>query len=237
MNDARGLWVYLAFSSLAVVFILLFVATAPSPAPSLAFIEKLGIAGLFILCCIVGISLVFYPNWIRRYFQTFPNEEKNEYPQMKRSFQGHHPTCLTFQHHTIQWRKKTWCAGCLGLFMGLCAAIFFMIIFLLYDLQPTPMLSYLLLLSGWFFLALVYGETLIRSKHAIVHVALNSMLPVSFFFITIAVGAITGKIIYNFFTILLCVLWLDIRIHLSKWHHRLLCTYCPESCKMFRETG
>ncbi|MFA5103281.1 MAG: hypothetical protein WC525_09030 [Candidatus Thermoplasmatota archaeon] len=237
MKDTHVLYLYLAFSSIAVVLILLFVGSAPSPSPPIPFLEKLGIAGLFILCCILGISFTFRPNWIGGYFRRSTNEEENEQPSVKRSFQGHHPACVPFQNHTIQWKKKTWCAGCFGLFIGLCIAILFMVLSMIYDVQPTRILSYFLLLLGWVLLAMVYGETLIRSRYAIVHIVINSMLPVSFFSITIAVGAITGKIIYGFFTILLCVLWLDTRIHLSKWHHRLLCTHCPEPCKMFRETG
>ncbi|MBN2600138.1 MAG: hypothetical protein JXA75_06315 [Candidatus Thermoplasmatota archaeon] len=237
MKDTHVLYLYLAFSSIAVVLILLFVATASSPSPPLSFLEKLGIAGLFILCCILGISFAFRPNWIRRYFRRSTNEEENEQPSMKQSFQGHHPACVPFQNHTIQWRKKTWCAGCLGLFIGLCIAILFMVLYIIYDVQPTRIVSYLFLLLGWALLAMVYGETLIRSRHAIVHIVINSMLPLSFFFIIIAVGSVTGTFISSFFTILLCFLWLDTRIQLSKRHHRLLCTRCPESCKMFPETG
>ncbi|MCX6662347.1 MAG: hypothetical protein NTY91_07350 [Euryarchaeota archaeon] len=101
------------------------------------------------------------------------------------------------------------------------------------DYQPTNMISYLLLLLGLFILLVVYIEVLYRSRYAIVHVIINSLMPFSFFIITIAVGGLTGKFVYGFFTILLCFLWLDTRIHLSKWHHRSLCKNCFESCKMF----
>lgn len=226
---------YLTFSIFAAVLIIFLVGTTPSHPPPISFFEKVGIASVFILSCIVGISFTYRPNWLRQHFLKSKNEEKNMPPQVKRSFQGHHPDCPTFQNHTIQWKEKTWCAGCLGLFIGLCVSILLMIIYTGIEFQLTKMMAYLLLFLGLFILPVVYSEILYRSRYAIVHVVINSMLPLSFFLITIGVGGITGQFIYGFFTILLCFLWLDTRIQLSKWRHSILCTHCSESCKMFTD--
>ncbi len=235
MKYTRTLLVYLAFSFIAAVLIILLVGTTPSDTRPISFLEKGGLACIFILCCIIGISFTLHPNWVRRYFSKFKDEEKNTLPQGKRSFQGHHPDCSTFQNHTVQWKERTWCAGCFGLLIGLCVSILLMILYAVTDFQFTKMMSYFLLLLGLFILPVVYVEILYRSRHAIVHVVINSLMPLSFFIITISVGGITGKFIYGFFTILLCFLWLDTRIQLSKWHHRSLCTHCFESCKMFTD--
>ena len=225
--------VYLIFSFIAAVLIILVVGTIPSHIQPISLLEKVGLACVFIFCCIIGISFTLHPNWARRYFSKFKDEEKNTLLQVKREFQGHHPDCSTFQNHTIQWKKKTWCAGCLGLFIGLCVSILLMILYMITDFQLTNMMFILLILLGLFILPVVYVEIIYRTRYAIVHVFINSMLPLSFFIITISVGGFTGKFVYGFFTILLCFLWLDTRIQLSKWHHRLLCTNCLESCKMF----
>jgi len=227
------IYLYPVFSVIAAVLILLIVGTTPSQSLSLSLQEEVGIASVFILCCSIGISFTLRPNWVRRSILRFQNEEKNTQPRGERSFQGHHPDCPPFKNHTIRWKEKTWCAGCLGLFIGLCAAILLMILYMATDFQLIKMMSYLLLLLGLSILPVVYVEILHRSKYAGVHVFINSMLPLSFFIITISVEAITGKFISSLFTILLCFLWLDTRIQLSKWHHSLLCTHCSENCKMF----
>ncbi len=233
MKYVRTLSLYLAFSFIAAVLITLLVIMTPDHTSPISFLEKVGLAGLFLFCCIIGISFTLHPNWVRRYFSKFKDKEKNTQQQVKRSFQGHHPDCPTFQNHTIHWNKKTWCAGCLGLFIGLCASMVLMILYVVTDFQLTNMMSYLLILLGLFILPVVYIEILYRSRYAIVHVIINSLMSLSFFIIIIAVGELTGKFVYGFFTILLCFLWLDVRIQLSKWHHGSLCKNCFESCKMF----
>lgn len=211
----------------------LFVVLTPSQTSSISFLEKVGLAIVFILCCIIGISFTIHPNWIRHYFPKTKNLEKNIQLGFKRSFQGHHPDCLIFQNHTIQMMGKNWCAGCLGLFIGLCSAIVIFILYMMTDIQLTNVMSFHFLIFGLFTLAVVFIEILHRSRHAIVHIFINSLMPVSFFLITIAVGSITGEFIYGLFSILMCFLWLDTRIHFSKSRHSILCTECSESCKMF----
>jgi hypothetical protein len=209
------------------------VITSPSDTPTITISEKGVIAGVFITSCVVGISFTFYPNWIRRYYPQKKNREKNTIKEVKRLFQGHHPDCHTFQNHRIQWKHKTWCAGCLGLLIGLCASTMLMILYLIIDFKQPKMISYLLFIVGLFILIFVYFEIVYSNRHPLLHVFSNSLLPISFFIIIIAVIGLTGKVLYGFFTILLCFLWLDVRIQLSKWRHRLLCIYCKESCKMY----
>ena len=233
MNQTRTLSMYLALSFFAAILLTLLVLMIPPQTFSLSFLDKVWIATVFILCCIIGISFTIHPNWIRRYFPKIKNEEKNTRSSKERSFRGHHPDCLTYQNHTIQWNRKVWCAGCLGLLMGLCVSIVLMLLYILADFQLTKMTSVLLLVLGLSIVPVLYIEILYRSRYAIVHVFINSLMPVCFFIITIAVGEITGEFIYGLFSILLCFLWLDTRIQLSKSHHRSLCRNCVESCKMF----
>ncbi len=235
MKRKKILLVYLLFSSLAIVLLILMAGANPTQTTPGFTTEKLGIAGLFILCCGAGISFTVKPNWVHRFILKSKDEQKKTGGPVERSFRGHHPVCQIFQKHTILWRRKTWCAGCLGLFFGLSASSILMVLFIMIDLQLTKTIWYLLLIIGVFIIAVVYTETLHRSKYPTIHVVINSLLPCSFFIITFAVRGITGSFIYSLFTILLCFLWLDTRIQLSKWHHNLLCTRCSESCKMFTD--
>jgi hypothetical protein len=209
------------------------VITSPSDSPTIAISEKEIIAAMFIMSSVVGISFTVSPNWVRRYLPQKKNNEKNTNKEATRMFQGHHPDCHTFQNHRIQWKNKTWCAGCLGLLIGLNVSIMLMILYLLIDFRQPKMISYLLFIVGLFILTFVYFEIVYRNRHPLLHVFSNSLLPLSFFIITVAVVGLTGKLVYGFFTILLCFLWLDVRIQLSKWRHRLLCINCTEYCKMY----
>jgi hypothetical protein len=233
LNQTRNVILYLIFSFLAAVFIGIFMITSPSDSPTISISEKGIIAGIFITSCVVGISFTLRPNWVRRYLPQIKKREKNTRSGVMRSFRGHHPDCHTFQNHTIQWKDKTWCAGCLGLFIGLCVSILLMMLYIITDYTQLKMISYMLFILGLFILIVVYLEIMYGSRHPIFHVLSNGMLPLAFFSITISVVGVTGKYVYGLFTILLCFLWLDVRIQLSKWRHRLFCLDCTESCKMY----
>ena len=235
MRKINTLFIYLIFSFIAAVLLILLVGLTPSPSTSFSFVEKSGIASAFILCCCVGISFTFKPNWLRQYVSKSKNQIHEMQPKGKQSFQGHHPVCLTFQSHTIHWQGKMWCAGCLGLCVGLCVSIALMILYLILEFQPKQITALLLLLLGLFILAVVFIEIYHRKRHTKVHVFINSLLPLSFFLAIVAVVGATGELLYGFLSLLLCFLWLDTRIQLSKSHHNILCRKCAETCKMFSE--
>jgi hypothetical protein len=111
-----------------------------------------------------------------------------------------------------------------------------MILYIITNLHFSKSIVLLLLLLGFLIVAVVFIEIQYRSKHTIAHVVLNSLLPLGFFLIITAVQESTGEILYSFFTLLFCFLWLDTRIQLSKIRHRLLCRNCGEPCKMFTES-
>ena len=233
MNQKRNISISLLFSILAAVFMSILVITSPSNTPPITIQEKGIIAGIFTMICIIGISFTFSPNWAHRYQPWKKDRKKNTEKIGTRLFQGHHPDCYSFQNHRIQWKHKTWCAGCLGLLIGLCISIILMILYLILDATQSKIISYLLFTVGLFILTFVYIEIVSSNKHALVHVFSNSLLPLSFFLIIITVIGLTGKLVYGFFTLLLCFLWLDVRIQLSKWRHSLVCINCSESCKMY----
>ena len=233
MNQRRNIFLYLLFSVLAAVLIIIMVIFTPSNSPFIPVTEKIGVAGIFILCCLFGISFAIRPNWVRRSLQKTNYEENHKSDEEKRPFQGHHPNCPTFKNHTVLLHGKTWCAGCLGLLLGICASVLFMILYTLINFTFTKMISYVFLGIGLFFLSTVYLEVFYRRKHPMIHVFSNSLLPSSFLLVTIAVEATTGNVLFGFFSIVLGFLWLDTRIQLSNYRHRQLCSDCPKPCKMY----
>lgn len=224
---------YLIFSIIGAFFLLILVMNGLTSTSSLQFQEKLWITRSLFLCFLLGISVTIRPNWMRYFYHTKKNEKKLLQAPGKRCFQGHHPNCSTFQNHTIHWNGKILCAGCFGHFLGLCISLVITIVFMMIDVQLTKMTVVLLFSAGLLILPFVYIEILHRSTHASLHFFINALLPLSFFSITIAVGEITGDVLYGLFSILLCFLWLDTRVQLSKWRHTQLCTSCTESCKLF----
>jgi hypothetical protein len=235
LSKINILFLYLIFSFIAAFLLILLVGLMPYRPSSFSSLEKSSIASIFILCCCVGISFTFKPNWIRQKISKSKNQIHDIQPNEKQSFQGHHPVCPSFQNHTIRWWGKMWCAGCLGLSVGLCISIALMLLYLIIEFQPTRITALLLLLLSFFILATVFIEIYHRNRHAKIHVFINSLLPLSFFILIITVVNSTGEVLYGFLSLLLCFLWLDTRIQLSKSHHVILCKNCAESCKMFSE--
>lgn len=203
-----------------------------SPIQPLSNVYNRFIVGVtFTISCLFGISLALYPNWFRQ--KKKGEILKKHADTLKRQVKGHHPECTTFQTHTIHFHQKIWCAGCLGLSIGSALAIVFMILYVLFPWNPSTTLERFIFILGFLIILFVFLEISRQIRSAILHVFLNSLLPFSFFLITISIGEITGNMVYGIFSVLLCFLWLDTRIRLSKWNHHRTCTFCPETCKYY----
>ncbi|MCJ7697938.1 MAG: hypothetical protein MUO73_06380 [Thermoplasmata archaeon] len=236
MNQTKIVLSYLALSVVGAALLVVLVSMTPVPTSSMVLPEKIFVAGVFILSCIFGISFTLRPNWVRPFIFKKNDTIKNHTNALKRSFRGHHPDCKIFENHTIIHQNKTWCAGCLGLLIGCLLSIILMILYVLVPFQQLPIIPRLLLFLGLLVIALVYLEIILGSRHSIIHILSNGMLVLSFFFITTSIVELSGKSVYGFFTILLCILWLDTRIQLSRWHHRRLCSSCLQPCKIYVAT-
>ncbi|MCX6664241.1 MAG: hypothetical protein NTZ75_08350 [Euryarchaeota archaeon] len=236
MNQTKIVLSYLALSVVGAALLVVFVSITPAPTSSMVLPEKIFVAGIFIIICVFGVSFSLRPNWVRPFISKKDNIVKNHTNALKRSFRGHHPDCKTFENHRMMYQNKTWCAGCLGLLIGCLLSIILVILYVVVPFQQPPTISRLLLFLGLLVIALVYLEIILGSRHSIIHILSNAMLVLSFFLITTSIVELSGKVVYGFFTILLCILWLDTRIQLSRWHHRRLCSSCPELCKIYEAT-
>jgi hypothetical protein len=236
LNQTKIVLSYLALSFIGVVLLVFFVSMTTVPTRPMIVLEKLVVAGIFIVSCVFGISFSLRPNWVRTFIYKKDNTVKNHTDALKRSFRGHHPDCKTFEKHRMIYQNKTWCAGCLGFLIGCLLSIILMILYVVVPFQQPPTISRLLFFLGLLVIAFVYLEIILGSRHSIIHVLSNGMLILSFFFITTSIVELSGKVVYGLFTILLCILWLDTRIQLSRWHHRRLCRSCLQSCKIYEAT-
>jgi len=236
LNQTKIVLSYLALSVVGAALLVVFVFMTPVPTCTMVVLEKIFVAGIFILSCVFGISFSLRPNWVRPFISKKDDTVKNHTDALQRSFRGHHPDCKTFEKHRMIYLDKTWCAGCLGLLIGCLLSIILMILYVVVPFQQPPIIARLLLFFGLLIIGLVYLEIIIGSRHSIIHVLSNGMLVLSFFFITTSIVELSGKVVYGFFTILLCILWLDTRIQLTRWQHRRLCSSCLQSCKIYKAT-
>jgi hypothetical protein len=216
---------YLASSVIGAALLVGLAFQTPASHPLSMFPGTIGIAGVFILCCIFGISFSLRPNWVRLFIRKKEETTANRSQAVQRLFHGHHPDCETFENHRWMSQNKTWCAGCLGLLIGCLLSIILMILYVVVSLHLSPMISRLFLFLGLVIIA--------KRHHASIHVLSNGMLVLSFFFITVSIIELLGKVEYGLYTILLCMLWLDTRVQLSRWHHNRLCRSCPQLCKTY----
>lgn len=206
---------------------------APVAGTRLSFFEKLFVGSVFVFLCFIGASLCLRPQWIKEIVLKKDTARTNQGREVTRCFIGHHPDCPVFDHHRITFRKKTWCAGCVGLLFGCLLSSGLMILYVLWNPVVAASMYQILFFFGILCVILVYAELFIGSRWRLMHVVVNSILVLGFFFITISIGEQTGDVIDGFFTIVLCMLWLDTRIMVSKWRHSRLCSCCPEPCKTY----
>jgi len=232
LKEAKNIFYYLVLSTAAFVLVLIMTLVKPTNANAITQMDKLILSGAFFTSCILGISLAIYPNWWRKGKK---NDNLSHLPTKKTGvpFYGHHPDCPMFKDHVINIKNKARCAGCLGLLIGALISILLMIFYLVFPLNFLEIVYYALILFGFLIIIFIYFEIISKKRNAFFHIGLNILLVFGFFIITISVFEITKEIIYGLLTVILCFLWLDTRIHISKYQHSRICTSCKQSCKSF----
>jgi hypothetical protein len=193
--------------------------------------DKIVIGGVFILCCVIGVSLAARPRWYKSNQKDLHVIKKQNH-QIKRRFEGHHPDCEYFGDHIIRFKNIVYCSGCLGLIIGclICVVLIFLYVFLM--VQFSLLIYKILVLIGLSIIIVVYVEDIIKSTSKI-HLIFNVFFVLSFFLIVVSIFEITNNIIYGFVGLLFCFLWVNTRISLSKWNHKRICDECRHNCQMY----
>ncbi len=236
MNQRNSIVFFLVLSALGAVFLFGIVFQTLDSVLMVVQTEKLVVACFFSLLCAFGVLFALRPNWLKATLSKKNTTEKNKTNEIKQRFRGHHPDCFVFEHHRLICGKKTWCAGCFGLLIGCILSIILMLLYVVVPLRLSLLAARLWFIFGLFVIIIVFAESILPRRYAGTHVMVNAMFIVSFFLITVSVVELSGDVIYGFYAMILCVLWLDTRIHLSKWHHSHLCIRCPQSCKIYVTT-
>jgi hypothetical protein len=231
MSKGKNVVQYLILSLIAAC--LIFILTFFSSQKPLNYEDKLIVGGVYISCCIFGISLAIRPNWIKRLLRHTNTDLQNRKAILKNHrFLGHHPDCNHFTNHIIKINKKSYCAGCFGLVIGSLISIFLMIFYIFNINGISPTINFIFPIV-FILIALIFFEQISLKRHTILHVLSNILLIICFFIIIISILEITGDIRYSLIGILLSFLWLDTRIQLSRWQHTRICLKCKKSCKIY----
>ena len=234
MKEKINCTYYIILSISAEILLITVVFLNYSSKTNIVLSDKLFIGGLFIVCCLFGISIAQHPGWYKRFKLQKRNNLNNQHINKTiRRRRGHHPDCEPFFYHTIRIQKKIFCAGCFGLCLGSILSISVMVLYMIIENNISSNLFYLFLYIGIIIIDLIFIETFLSIKNATFHVISNVFLVISFLLIWISILEITGDPRYVAISILFSILWLDTRIHLSNWRHTLICNNCSEICKMY----
>jgi hypothetical protein len=196
--------------------------------------DRLIVGIIFIICCLVGISLAIYPGWIKRKLGgAIKDSDKKNNEKSARKRIGHHPDCDRFRSHKIRIKDNVYCAGCLGLAIGCLISIILMSMYVTFSFSLSSDFFLFLTIFGFFIIGFVFIEILVNNKNILTHIISNSLLVLSFLIIIIGITELTRNISFGIICIVLTLLWMDTRIQLSKWHHSKICYKCVKSCKMY----
>jgi len=234
LKQEKNVYYYLALSIAAGFFILIISLFKSSDNNLFGIFDKYFVALLFIVICLFGVSLTFYPRWYKR-FKTDEKTEDDEQQNKKnliRHRKGHHPDCDQFKKHTLKIKNKTICAGCTGLALGSIISIILISIYLFFTVN-YPVFFHLLLILGLIMVFQIYLEIVIPKRNAIIHTLSNVLHVVGFLLIVISIFETTGNVIYTSIAILFSFLFLDTRVQLSCYNHSLICKKCKKDCKMY----
>ncbi|MCK4265814.1 MAG: hypothetical protein KAX31_00930, partial [Thermoplasmata archaeon] len=198
---------------------------------NITHLDRLTVGGMFISSCLFGISLTLWPNWRRRFV---PSQKRNiaRSKAAGRSRLGHHPDCTRFRDHVVMIGGGWRCAGCTGLAIGAITCIIFMVLYVWFPLSLTTAMLHCLFWSGLSLVTLNFAETY-KSRSRSAHILSNTFLVVGFMLVVVSVFQATADIIPGVIALTICFLWLDTRIQLSRWRHRITCKKCPKACKSY----
>lgn len=233
MNQKRNAFSYLILSIIGVILIIILIWFGGSNNNMINFYDKLMVGLAFISCCLVGLSMAFKPNRLRKIIHSGKQGPKQESKPINIDRQGHHPVCEKFINHTIKFNSKILCAGCTGLAIGSIISIVLMAIYILFFNDISQSILVIFIIIGMILIAINFIEVIISFKNTGVHIISNVFLVLGFSFVVIGMFQLTGAIIYGLFGIIISFLWLDTRIRLSNWRHNTLCTRCSEHCKAY----
>lgn len=234
MTLKRNVAVYVILSAVGAV--LLTIIALFSEAGDITVTDKMIVGGSFTASCVFGISLALRPGWTRGSWRGKGHITSGDAGDSKdTNWIGHHPDCDSFRSHVLHFGKRTLCSGCTGLALGAVLVIVLTIPYVLLPVRASAPSDILLSLFfvGLTLVAVGFADIAFSLGGANLHGDFNFFLVLGFFFVVVAIHQLSGSVAFGLISVLVCFLWLDTRIQLSRWRHVSTCKDCGESCKAY----
>ncbi len=117
--------------------------------------------------------------------------------------------------------------------MGATASILLMSLYVAFPVTLPVGALWILLGLGLAFVAAKFVETLLPLQGASSRLVSNGLLVVGFFLVVVGALELTGSVVFGVLGVVVSFLFLDTRIHLSRWRHVAACRDCDEDCKVY----
>ena len=229
METTRDSTFFVVFLILASVFGLALIPILVLQ-PSIEYVQssiRHSIVGtLYIVICLLGVLAVFYPAKCRNIFK----QSQNPLPQTNKKSAamqiiGHHPSCQNFSANRIIVGGRTVCAACGGLLIGAVIALIGAGYYFFAGLNVAGGSVWLLVLGEvWLLLGLVQIKFSGYSKAVV-----NAVFVVGSFLTLMETDAVGESMLVDFYVLGLIAFMLWLRILLSEWNNRRICSRC-QSC-------
>jgi hypothetical protein len=185
------------------------------------------------LAYVLGVSMALWPNWRSRADRSRPEgagapEEGPSLPGPPR--RGHHPECDAFSGHTVRWRGRTRCAGCLGLTVGAIVAILLTAVYVVEPEAYVWVYGPGLTVAGTALVAVGLFAAMAGSLDPRAGMGLNALMMLGFALVSIGLLESTGEITWALVGVVVSALWMDTRIQVSRWNHAVICVACEKEC-------
>ncbi|MEM2897559.1 MAG: hypothetical protein QXG01_08355 [Candidatus Bathyarchaeia archaeon] len=215
--------------------ILLFLAT-PKIDESLQ--ERSFVGLLYASNCVFGMiatffpktcSQAFYPEKLKpNSFEAYDDSKETCFLGIKLTH-GHHPNCEEFLNHEIRVGKKSFCAGCTGLFIGASISLTMVLAYFFGQTRVHGPFNFLIELG---LVGVIMGlfYPIFKVERSFLRVFLNAFFILGMGLLIIGFDSLLHDFGIDLYIMALNFFWLSTRIIISKRNHEAICLNCAKRC-------
>lgn len=225
-QDRMIIWALLVVSLVGFIVVGWFITKPQPPGPVDA---KMPVWAAFASICVLGAVATLIPHRCHPSKSLPLSLDPKRFTRVMgfKLVHGHHPACGKFSDHELLIGGKTFCAGCVGLFVGALASLSVATMHFLHNYR-------LPIVSGYFGLGFVLlgllAIPLTKKRTPLLRSGLNAILVLGFSLVLVTVD-LFGDMGFDFFVIGMCTYWMYVRIQLSRWSHDEVCGGCEDECE------
>ncbi len=212
----------------------------PSSSP---FFRKFVIGSVFIAICVLGLIAAIFPSkcMTKKPVSELENDTDDVIYELEGSsllcgvsiYHAHHPACDQFDPHEFIIKRKSICAGCLGLSIGAMTSIIYSVLYFGGVSSPTISLAPYFIVFGTLSNLTMFGRYFLPTIGSTVRIILHIAMVLGSTFLIIGIDLIGQNYLFDYLAILLVLIWLRTKLLLTKWEHNNVCKMCSDPCNDF----